>query len=65
MNENTRKDTKSWITILMTIIILMLFITMTSILIFRKTNKPEEPPATSGLVYDESAVEGGCVQFSK
>ena len=65
MNENTRKDTKSWTTILMTIIILMLFITMTSILIFRKANKPEEPPATSELVYDESAVEGGWEQLSQ
>ena len=65
MKENTRKDTKSWTTILMTIIILMLFITMTSILIFRKANKPEEPPATSELVYDESAVEGGWEQLSQ
>ena len=65
MQENTHKDTKSWTTILMTIIILMLFITMTSILIFRKTNKPEEPPTTSGLVYDESAVEGGWEQLSQ
>lgn len=59
MNENTRKDTKSWSTILVTIIILALFIVMSSILIFCKTSKPEEPPATeSGLVYDASAVEG-------
>ena len=66
MQENTRKDTKSWSTILMTIIILALFIIMTSILIFRKTNKPEEPPAAeSGLVYDESAVEGGWEQLSQ
>jgi len=66
MQENTQKDTKSWTTILMTIIILMLFITMTSILIFRKTSKPEDPPAAeSGLVFDESAVEGGWEQLSQ
>ena len=66
MNENTRKDTKSWSTILVTIIILALFIIMTSILIFRKTSKPEDPPAAeSGLVFDESAVEGGWEQLSQ
>ena len=66
MQENTRKDTKSWTTILMTIIILMLFITMTSILIFRKTSKPEDPPAAeSGLVFDEAAVEGGWEHLSQ
>lgn len=42
MQENTRKDTTSWTTILMTIIILALFIIMTSILIFRKTSKQED-----------------------
>lgn len=60
MQENTHKDTKSWTTILMTIIILALFIIMTSILIFRKTSKLEEPSAAErGLVYEKSAVENG------
>ena len=66
MQENTHKDTKSWTTILMTIIILALFIIMTSILIFRKTSKQEDlPAAESGLVFDESAVEGGWEQLTQ
>ena len=66
MNESTHKDTKSWTTILVTIVILILFIIMTSILIYRRTDKNEEPSVEeSGLVYDESAVEGGWEQLSQ
>ena len=66
MNENTRKDTKSWTTILITIIILALLITMTGILVSRRANQQDELPASeNGLVFDESAVEGGWEQLSQ
>ena len=66
MNENTRRDTKSWTTILITIIILALLITMTGILVSRRANKQDELPASeNGLVFDESAVEGGWEQLSQ
>ena len=57
MQENTHKDTKSWITILVTIIILALFIIMTSVLLFCRTEKTDEFSAEGCvLVYNENAT---------
>ena len=66
MNENTKKDTETWMSILMTIIVLGLILVMTTILItqrVKKQDKEENPDET--VVYDVSAVACGWRRQSK
>lgn len=57
MNENTKKDTETWMTVLMTIIVLGLILVMTTILITQRVMKRDkEECSDETVVYDVSAV---------
>ena len=57
MNENTKKDTEAWMTVLMTIIVLGLILVMTTILITQRVKKQDkEECPNENAVYDVSAV---------
>ena len=64
MNENTKKDTETWMTVLMTIIVLGLILVMTTILITpRIMKRDKEECSDETVVYDVSAV--ACNRISQ
>ena len=64
MNENTKKDTETWMTVLMTIIVLGLILVMTTILITQRIMKRDkEECSDETVVYDVSAV--ACNRISQ
>ncbi len=64
MNENTKKDTETWMTVLMTIIVLGLILVMTTILITQRIMKRDkEECSDETAVYDVSAV--ACNRISQ
>lgn len=64
MNENIKKDTETWMTVLMTIIVLGLILVMTTILITQRIMKRDkEECSDETVVYDVSAV--ACNRISQ